>query len=52
MFILAYKLDEKVLKKILDYVDFGKGPNYDFDAGENAPGFIIKDARGYIFVKG
>lgn len=52
MFILAYKMDDKTLNKLLDYIDFGMGPNFDYLEGERATGFIIKQGYGYLFVKG
>jgi len=52
MFLLAYKLNESVLKKLLDYVDYGKGPNYDHLEGSRSTGFIIKGPFGYTFIKG
>ncbi len=52
-FVYVYKLPEKLQMTLLDYIDFGKSPGgHMLDEGLDSPGFVIKDSKGYIFVKG
>lgn len=52
MFVYAFKLDDKLQQKILDQLDFGKGPKFDWEDGQRQGGFLMKDDRGYVFVRG
>lgn len=51
MFVFAFKLDDKLQQKILDQLDFGKGAKFNYLDGENTSGYLMKDSRGYVFVR-
>ena len=51
-FVFAHQVEESRLTYLLDLVDYGKGPKNELIEGEKGHGFILKDDKGYLLVKG
>lgn len=54
MFVYMYKLSEKLQMTLMNHIDFGMAlypKGGETKIGIENSGFIIKDSRGYIFVK-